>query len=78
MKTTINELIVYSYNSYTDFEQRAKYISERMNQIYNKAYWSVILAKTTSYYGYYVWYLSEFYYTYTYKNINWIVFVGGL
>ena len=76
MKSTINELIVYSYNSFSDFEKRATYISERMHQIYNKAYWSVFLVKTNSYYGYYVWNFTKFFYTYTYKSINWIVFIG--
>ena len=36
MKKTIQELIVYSYTKYSVFEQRAKYISDRMSQIYNK------------------------------------------
>ena len=76
MQSTINEIIVYSYNKYTDFESRAKYVSDRMNQVYKNAYWSCICAKTTSYYGYYVWYINNLYYIYTYKNIKWIVFVG--
>ena len=77
MKSTINELIVYSYNSYSDFEQRAKYIRNRMSQIYNKTQWSCILAKTNAYYGYYVRYVNDLYYTYTYKSINWVVFTGS-
>lgn len=74
MKKTIQELIVVSYQRTSNFEQRAKYVSDRMTEIYNKAYWSCVIGK--SYYGYYVWYVNDLYYTYRYKNIDWIVFVG--
>lgn len=76
MKSTINELIVYSYSYSSDFATRANYISSRMSQIYSKTQWSCILAKTNSYYGYYVRYVNDLYYTYTYKNINWVIFTG--
>ena len=74
MKSTMNEVIVYSYSKYTNFESRAKYISDRINEIYNQAQWGCILAKTTAYYGYYVWYINDLYFTTTYKSIKWIIF----
>ena len=76
MKKTIHELITYGYAHYSNNEARAKYISDRMSEYYNKAKWSCIFAKPSSYYGYYVWYINNLYYTYRYKNINWVVFVG--
>ena len=77
MKKTIQELIVYSYTKYSVFEQRAKYISDRMSEIYNKNKWSCVIGKSSSYWGYYVYYFNDLYYTYTYKSIKWVVFVGA-
>jgi myosin heavy subunit len=74
MKSTIHELITYSYAHSTNFEARAKYVSERMTQIYNKNKWSCVIGKTSSYWGYYVWYFNEAYYLYTYKSIKWVVY----
>ena len=48
-----------------------------MTEIYNKSYWSCVIGKTSSYWGYYVWYINDLYYTYRYKNIDWTVFVGS-
>ena len=69
MKSTIHELIVYAYTKYSDNEAKANYISSRMSQVYSKARWSCILAKKSNYYGYYVRYVNDLYYTYTYKSI---------
>ena len=77
MKKTIQELIVYSYTKFSVFEQRAKYISDRMTEIYNKNKWSCVIGKSSSYWGYYVYYFNDLYYTYTYKSIKWVVFVGA-
>ena len=77
MKKTIQELIVYSYTKFSVFEQRAKYISDKMSEIYNKNKWSCVIGKSSSYWGYYVYYFNDLYYTYTYKSIKWVVFVGA-
>ena len=78
MQSTIHELIVYAYTNVKSggYEAKARYITDRMSQVYNKARWSCLLAKTSSYYGYYVRYINNLYYTYTYRSIKWIVFVG--
>jgi len=76
MKSTIHELITYSYTHYSNFESRAKYVSDRMTQIYNKNKWSCVIGKSSSYWGYYVWYVSDLYYIYTYKSIKWVVYSG--
>lgn len=74
MRSTLNEVIAYSYSHYSDPESRAKYVSDRLNQVYNQALWSCLLVKTSSYYGYYVWYLNDLYLTTTYRSIIWIIY----
>ena len=74
MITTIHELITYSFSHLSSGESRAKYISDRMSQIYNKSKWSCVLARTSSYWGYYVWYSNELYYVLNYKGIKWVVY----
>ena len=74
MQSTIIELIVYAYNQMRDNEARAKYIADRMTQTYNKTSWSCLFARTSAVYGYYVWYLNNLYFVYTYKSIKWVVF----
>ena len=76
MKSTIQEVITYSYAHYSDGQSRAKYVSDRLSQVYSKTKWSCILGKTSSYWGYYVWYVNDLYYVYNYKSIDWTVFVG--
>ena len=76
MQSTIREIIVYAYSQYSNNESRAKYISDRMSQVYNKVKWSCLFAKTSAYYGYNVWYVNNLYYVYTYKSIKWVVFSG--
>ena len=77
MKKTIHELITYAYAHYSDNEAKATYISDRMSEYYNKAKWSCILARYSAYYGYSVWHINNLYYTYRYKSIDWVVFVGN-
>ena len=76
MKSTIHELITYSYTHYSNFETRATYIADRMSQIYNKNRWSCVIGKSSSYWGYYVRYVNDLYYTYTYKSVKWTIFTG--
>ena len=76
MKQTIQEVIVYSFSHYSTGESRAKYVSDRMSQIYSKNKWGCVLGKSSSYWGYYVWYVNDLYFIYTYKSITWVVFVG--
>ena len=76
MKLTIQELIVVSYQRSSNFEQRATYVATRMNEIYNKAKWSCVIGKNSSYWGYDVWNFLDLNYKYRYKNIDWFVFVG--
>ena len=77
MRQTFLELITYAYAHYSNNQEKAKYVAERMTAYYNKAYWSCILAKPSSYYGYYVWYRNNLYYTHRYKSIDWVIFVGS-
>ena len=76
MISTIMEIITYSFSHYSTGESRAKYVSDRMSQVYSNVKWSCLLARTSSYYGYYVWYINNLYYVYTYKNIKWIIYSG--
>ena len=76
MKQTFHELVVFSFQNYKYCPDRAKYISDRMSQMYNKNSWSCIIGKASSYWGYYVWHVNSIYYSYRYKNFDWVIFIG--
>jgi hypothetical protein len=77
MKQTIIELIVYSFQTYSNLQQRATYISGRMTQIYNKNNWSCVIGRINTYYGASLMHVKNVYYSYRYKYFDWIIFIGN-
>ena len=58
-------------NKYSDYGDRAECVSNEMTTHYNKNKWSCILGN----YGANLW--GYVFYTYTYDNIEWMVFLGA-
>jgi hypothetical protein len=59
---------------YSNNEDRAVCVSNRMSNTYNKNKWSCILGME---YGYNIVSIKNLSYKYKYNNIDWIVYLGA-
>ena len=74
MKNKIIEFIQTCNNMYSSYGDKAKCVSNRMTDTYNKNNWSCLVGEK---YGLFHPVKNNLSYKYKYNNIDWIVYLGA-
>ena len=72
MKDMIASFVRSCWDSYIQFVDMAKCVSQKMTAYYDNNKWSCIVGDN---YGSHIW--SYVHYKYTYQDLGWIVFIGA-